>query len=376
MARKILIRVPWCRYCGIALALLAVGCAALKPPPAKEPHTQPRPAPQAHPQPVPQPQRLPEPSAQPQPESHVKPSIPCYAKRFPDFVAVIAQPGDTLSSLASTYLNDPSMDWFISEFNDANSLTPGQEVIIPLQAYEKGGLSLKGYQTVPVICYHRFSKDKADMLTVRESAFEEQMRYLRENGYRVITMDEFFDFLDFEDQIPEKSVVITIDEDWRSAYKIAFPILKKYGYPATLFLYTDFVRDKTSDWDLVAEMSGNGIDMQSHTKTHRNLIGRNGNESFREYCEAVKKELAESAETIRQHLNKDVKYLAYPYGNYNRLTVALLEKLGYRGAFTVRRGSNPFFVHKYRINRSMVFGTFDLQDFKRILICSDSKALQ
>ena len=288
-----------------------------------------------------------------------------HVRIFQDFVAVIARPGDTFSSLASEYLQDSSLAGFISEFNGITSLEPGQELVIPLQPYEKGGLTFQGYQTIPVIVYHKFSKNKADRMTVRESVFESQMRFLSENGYRVIPLEELFNFLDFKGRIPPKSVVITIDEGWQSAYEVAFPILKKYGYPATFFAYTDYIPPK--GWELLREMSRNGIDVQCHTKTHRNLVKRKVGEPFRAYFEAVKKELTESAQVIRRQLNKEVKYLSYPYGDANPLTIALLRKLGYRGGFTVLRGSVPFFVHPFRINRSMVYGDFTLEDFEKNL---------
>ena len=175
----------------------------------------------------------------------------------------------------------------------------------------------------------------------------------------------------------KKSVVITIDDGWRSTYDIAFPILKKYGYTATLFVYTDFIlkTNKTLDWALLTEMSNNGIDIQSHTKTHRNLNRSDEKESFREYFDSVRKELTESAEIIEKRLNKDVTYLAYPYGDTNPLVIALLVKLGYKGALTVNRGSNPFFTDNYRINRSMIYGDFDLKDFERNLTTFSSDEL-
>ncbi|MGA2956922.1 MAG: polysaccharide deacetylase family protein [Thermodesulfobacteriota bacterium] len=318
-------------------------CAALKPPPSSTPTP---------------------------PSTEIHP----YARKFSDFVAVIVQPGDSFSSLASEYLKDPSLDWFISGFNEITSLKPGQELIIPLQPYEKGGLTFQRYQTVPVIVYHKFSKNRADRMTVKENAFESQMRFLRDNGYRVIPLEDFFSFLDFKRQIPKKSVVITIDEEWHSTYEIAFPVLKKYGYPATFFAYTDFITPK--GWDLIKEMSRSGIDVQCHAKTHRNLIKRKVNEPFREYFEAIKKELTEATQIINKQLNKEVKYLAYPYGDTNPLTIALLKKLGYRGAFTVERGSTPFFAHPYRINRSMIYGEFNLPDFERNLSYFSDRALQ
>jgi peptidoglycan/xylan/chitin deacetylase (PgdA/CDA1 family) len=297
---------------------------------------------------------------------------------FPTFVAVTVQEGDTLSSLASTYLHDASRDWLIADFNDITTLHPGQKLIIPLRDYERGGLTVKGHQTVPVLSYHKFSDSKPDKMTVTASAFEEQMKFLKDKGYRVITMDQLFDFLDFKVQIPRKSVVITIDDGWRSVHEIAFPVLKKYGYPATLFVYSDLITGskKTLDWELVREMADNGIDIQCHTKTHRSLTAPTEKESFREYFEAIEKELLDNARVIKAKTNRDVKYLAYPFGDTNHLVTALLRKQGYRGGLTVKRDSNAFFVNNYRVNRSMIYGDYDIKQFEKNLTVFAEEALK
>ena len=287
-----------------------------------------------------------------------------------DFVAITAREGDTFASLAEKYLKDPSADWWIADFNNVSELRPGQPLIIPLKPYERGGISLKGYQTVPVLSYHNFSPDRStSKMTVTRAAFEGQMKLLRDGGYRVISLDQFVDFLNFKTQIPRKSVVITIDDGWRSAYEIALPILKRYGYPATLFVYTGLIvgSGKTLSWDLVREMAESGIDIQGHTITHRILTTPDKKESFKEYVEAVDRELAESAKIIKAKVGKDIHYLAYPDGETNHLVISLLRKDGYQGAFTVKRGGNPFFIHNYRINRSMVYGDFDLNQFEKNL---------
>ena len=304
------------------------------------------------------------------------PQVP--SARFPSFVAVTVQDGDTLSSLASGYLNDSSKDWLISDFNDVSSISPGQKLIIPLKYYDRGGLTLKGYQTVPILSYHKFSESKADKMTVTASAFEEQMKLLVDKGYRVITLDQLFDFLDYKIQIPRKSVVITIDDGWRSTYSIAFPILKKYRYPATLFIYSDLITGtkKTLDWDLINEMAGNGIDIQCHTKSHRSLTSPAEKESFREYYDAIEQDLLDAAKTIKVKTNKDVKYLAYPFGNTNHLVIALLKRQGYRGGLTVKRDGNAVFVNDYRVNRSMIYGDFDLSQFEKSLVVLAEEALR
>ena len=292
------------------------------------------------------------------------------ARGFPEFIVAIVQPGDDYSSLARRYLGDPSMGWFLSEFNGNALPSPGRDVLIPLASYAPGGVWPTGYQTVPVLTYHKFTRNGSpDAMTVREADFEAQMRYLRENGYRVIPLDDLFEFLQFRRQIPARSVVITFDDGWRSMYDIALPVLKKYGYPATLFVYTDLIvgsRD-TLSWDQVRELAMNGIDIGCHSKTHRYLGRKERKESFREYFNAVRKEIVESSKIIRKHTGREVKYLAYPYGDTNALVTEMIRREGFRLAFTVERESAPFFSNDFRVSREMIYGSFNLEDFRNNL---------
>lgn len=308
--------------------------------------------------------------------------LPCCAIISPartdnDFKVVRARSGDSLSSLAARYLHDPSKGWIISEFNNIKTLTPGREIIIPLKAFRPGGLNPDGYQTVPILAYQRFSEGPADKTIVSRQAFENQMKFLKENSYRTITLGQLKDFFDFRGQIPEKAVVITFDEGWRSVYDIAFPIVKKYDFSAVLFVSTDFIgQQKALSWQQVKQLSKNGFDVQSLTKSHRNLVKMNQQESFKAYFNNLKKEITLSEELIRQQLNKKCTYLAYPYGKTSNLVIALLKKHGYQGAFTLKRGSNPCFTDKYRINRSAVLGNYDMERFKKSLLVFNKTKLK
>ena len=285
-----------------------------------------------------------------------------------DFIIVKATAKDTLSSLAAQYLNDPAKDWLIAEFNHIKTLSAGQELIIPLFPFNKGGLKSGGYQTVPVLVYYSFSKNKPGKTPVTQDDFKAQMKYLKENGYNVITLDQLLDFLDYKEQIPEKSVVITFDDGWRSIYNIAFPIMKEYGFPATLFIYTDFIGGgKAISWKQVKKLSENGFDIQCKTKTHRNLAAKKKKESFKKYFKSLEMEISYPKKLIKKKLNKECKYQAYPYGKTNNLVIAMLKKHGYRAAFTVERESNPFFADNYRIHRSAIYGKYDIEKFKKIL---------
>lgn len=341
------------RYLAILVGLFLAGCATLDVAPSRAPEAKPVPPPP----PVAPAPTTPGPTPSSTPPAHVR--------FFPDFVAVIVQPGDTLSSLAARYLNDPSLDWRIAEFNGISTLKPGDGVVISLKPLDLGGVTSRGYQTIPVLAYHKFSKHTSDRMTVREDAFEEQMAFLKKNGYRVIRLDDLFEFLKRKRPLPPKSVVITFDDGWRSMYDIAYPVLKRYGYPATLFVSTDLIHPATTmlDWGKIREMSRNGIDVQCHSRTHRSLGKIENGETLQAYFESIKSELVESAKVIKRQLGTDVKYLAYPFGDTNSLLIAMLGKLGFQGGLTVVRAGNPFFADEFRVGRSMIYGTFDLKTF-------------
>jgi len=285
-----------------------------------------------------------------------------------EFIIVRASQWDTIPYLAEIFLHDRSKDWMIRECNGVVQSEPGQGLAIPKKPFAFGGLSADGYQVVPVLSYHKFSKDRSDKLTITEAAFKAQMEYLRQNGYRVISAEQFVAFLDFKDQIPKKSVVITADDGWDSFYDIAFPILKEYGFPATLFVYTDFIgTNHAVSWEQLGIMAKQGIDVQCKSKSHRNLAVLKKNESPNVYREEVEKEISVPTQLIEEKLGKKCSLFAYPYGESNSVVIEILKKYGYRAGFTLTGDVNPFFVNNYKINRYSIYGQHELDEFKNNL---------
>jgi peptidoglycan/xylan/chitin deacetylase (PgdA/CDA1 family) len=279
---------------------------------------------------------------------------------------VLVRPGkfDTFESLADYYLGDADKGWLIAKFNRQNQVVPGKPLIVPLKSICLGGLTEDSYQTVPILVYHQFSNDYSGKLTVQTEKFYEQMLYLKENGYKVIKLDQLLDFMEFKKPLPDKSIVITIDDGWLSTYEIAYPILKKFGFPATLFIYTDLIeRDRAMSWKQIKEMVENGFDVQSHTHSYQSLTLIKENESFKTYFEFLVQDIKDSKKAIKNHLNLDCRYIAYPYGETNPLVISLVKKLGYRAAFTLNQGSTPFFVNPYTIGRSIIYGDSDMNEF-------------
>ncbi len=276
--------------------------------------------------------------------------------RSDDYVVYVMAGGETPKTLAKSFLGDARKSWIIEDANEGVSFRRGKAVVIPLKEENKGGLTGRGYQAVPVLTYHHFGKDCTSPYCMPTALFDQQMRYLRENGYRVITLGKLLNFVQYRHAIPKKSVVIAIDDGNRSAYKVAYPMLKKYGYTATLFIYTDFVGVSKGaiTWDQLREMKAAGFEIGSHTKSHSDLTKQREGESNAAYMARVKSELLVSKRLLDKKLRQDTIYLAFPYGRYNERVLAISEQVGYKLGFSVRRGGNPFFADPLRLKRDQI----------------------
>ncbi|MEW6490378.1 MAG: polysaccharide deacetylase family protein [Thermodesulfobacteriota bacterium] len=344
----------------VALLLALAGC----PPPSAVRHPPVQEAPAAL-EPVP-PVRLPPPEpALPEP---TPPEAPQVLGQNGEFVILRAGPADTLASLAAHYLGDAERWWVVADFNRTRRLSPGQEVVVPLVPLNPSGVRTDGYQTVPILCYHRFGDEQARMVVSAE-AFEAQMRYLAENDYRVIPLAALAGFLEGRSPLPERAVVLTMDDGYRSNYEIAFPILKRYRFPATIFVYTDFVNARAAlTWPQMREMIDSGlVDVQPHSKAHSNLAYPAASEDSAAFRERVTAEISVPTEALRRNLGVPLHTFAYPYGDAGELAIAALRGTDYRMAATVQSGGNPFYAYPYLLRRTMVYGEDDLAAFRKKL---------
>ena len=281
------------------------------------------------------------------------------------FVICKPRPGDTLRSLAGEYLGDEERYWEIADFNNVKRAEPDQTLVIPLKPSNPLGVASSGYQTVPILAYHRFGEQVSKMEITAE-AFAAQLNYLAENDYRVVRLRDLEDFLVGKRALPNRAVVISIDDGYASTYEYAFPLLKQHGFPATVFLYTDFVgaRDALT-WAQMREMVASGlIDIQAHSKTHANLSYRLPGESDARYRERLDMEARVPREVLERKLAIKVDAFAYPFGDASELLIERLQKRDYRLGLTVNPGANPFFADALLLQRSMVLGDQDLETFK------------
>jgi peptidoglycan/xylan/chitin deacetylase (PgdA/CDA1 family) len=263
---------------------------------------------------------------------------------------------ESSTTLAKNLLGDARKAWLIEDNNPAGSIKKGQAVVIPLKEENIGGLHEDGFQIVPILCYHRFDKTCKSNLCISESAFARQIEYLKKNGYRTIHLSDLMEFLNYKRSIPAKSVIITLDDGYRSLYDFAYPMLKRNGYTATLFVYTDFIEASRNalTWNHLKELKAAGFEIGSHSISHADLTKKYPDETDQAFRDRITKELKNSKEIIDRKLNQNTQSFAYPYGNYNQLILDLLPKAGYKLGLTIRTGGNSFFANPLTLKRSQI----------------------
>lgn len=195
---------------------------------------------------------------------------------------------------------------------------------------------------VTVLGYHRFVKNvRRPDTEITPEDFEAQMQALKDQGISVISLADFLAWKAGKKGIPTHSALITFDDGWRSQYELAWPILKKFNYPFTMFIYTDYVKGgkrtggESMSWQELEAMRDAGVDIQSHTISHADLRGKKGMRDTPEYDKWLWDELAGSKEMIEQKLGVKVNALALPYGFYNTKVQEMAKKAGYDAIFTV-----------------------------------------
>jgi peptidoglycan/xylan/chitin deacetylase (PgdA/CDA1 family) len=159
-------------------------------------------------------------------------------------------------------------------------------------------------------------------------------------------MQDFLAWKRGQKNIPPRCAVITFDDGWKSQYEVAWPIMKKFGYPFTLFIYTEGVRGghfgggEAMTWEQLAEMRDAGVDIQAHTETHQDLRKPYDKVAKKklsppEYEQWLQNEVGRCKETLEQRLGIKVNCFAVPYGFYNQHIKEVAQRAGYEAVFTV-----------------------------------------
>ena len=215
---------------------------------------------------------------------------------------------------------------------------------------------------LPILMYHKVDVVPRGARYVENyvfpDQFDAQLAALSLWGYTPITLEDWLDFRAGRRQAPRRPIALTFDDGYRSNHDIAWPLLRRHGATATVFLVADFLGG-TNRWDAhelqepllgpaeIAAMQAGGIHFGSHTCTHRSL-------PHLPLAEALD-ELTRSRATLEELLGRPVIALAYPYNNHNSAVRALARRAGYAAAVLGRgrvnaRWTNPWALRRIRVD--------------------------
>ncbi len=215
-----------------------------------------------------------------------------------------------------------------------------------------------------ILMYHNVGTPRENAvlpsLYVTPRMFRFQMGYLKAAGFKVVPLAEIIKFAQ-SGGTGDRLVALTFDDGYRDFYENAFPVLKEYNYPSTVFLVSDFVgkenlwdsadgkaREPLMHWEEILRLNDNGVAFGSHTRSHPFLSKLS--------VPRIEDEVANSKSHIEERLQTPVESFCYPYGDYDDRVLAAVGKTGYTAAVTTRRGlvrrnDNPLELRRSFIRR-------------------------
>jgi peptidoglycan/xylan/chitin deacetylase (PgdA/CDA1 family) len=226
-----------------------------------------------------------------------------------------------------------------------------------------GAVDGEAERTLRVLMYHKVNDLWPNPTTVPTHVFEEQMGLLGELGYTPVPLDAVLDHYLRGKPLPPGAVLLSFDDGYRDNFVNALPILRRYGYPAVLFVPIGFLDDsrplpheeslrllgihnETVDWDELAELEAGGIRIESHGIGHRPLSELDPAEATRE--------IALSKLRLEEKLGREVEAFAYVKGSladYHPEHASLVQQAGYRIAFSSVSGANGPRSDRFRLRR-------------------------
>jgi peptidoglycan/xylan/chitin deacetylase (PgdA/CDA1 family) len=217
---------------------------------------------------------------------------------------------------------------------------------------------------VAVLGYHDFSTTlKETEMRINTQKFRAQMQYLKDQGLSVISMADFTAWKQGKKAIPPRSVVITIDDGWSSVYTDAYPILKEFRYPFTVFLYTKYidVKGRSMSLAMIKEMQKNGATIGNHSMSHPypatvKSQQQKGPKSFAAYLE---REMGESKTFLEKAFGQKVNTYCYPGGFHTEEMFVIGQQHQYDHMFTVLPGKIKRDTDDRALPRYVVLGTYD-----------------
>jgi len=226
-------------------------------------------------------------------------------------------------------------------------------------------------QNTTILAYHEVDPIPERGWAVSSEDFADQMRYLALAGYNVIPISALVDYIDGRrDSLPPNAVVITVDDGWLCASTEIQPVLKRFGFPWSLYVYPNIVGVglHALTWPQIVALQKAGVDIEGHTMSHPHLLHRSHPDlDDAQYDAFLRTELDESKRVIESHTGQPVRFLAYPYGDYDDAVIAAVKRAGYEAGLLSRSGLNTRSTDPMKLRRFPMVSDTSLEQLRTAL---------
>ncbi|MDD2689908.1 MAG: polysaccharide deacetylase family protein [Candidatus Omnitrophica bacterium] len=184
-------------------------------------------------------------------------------------------------------------------------------------------------RTTPILMYHSLSEseEKDEVISLKLNVFARQMEYLSKHNYKIVSLEKLVEKMKEGEKIPDNWVVITFDDGERNFYELAYPIIRKYRFPVTLFVILDTLEDNERylTWQMLDKLKEDDlVGIGSHSISHQPLtllLPKQAGE-----------ELLDSKLILEERLKRKAAFFSYPFGATNNLLKEMTKEAGYEAA--------------------------------------------
>lgn len=229
-------------------------------------------------------------------------------------------------------------------------------------------LYLKFSKYIPVLMYHRIASIPGDRNALAPEKFKMQLDYLATHGFSTITMQSLYEYYHSGKTLPPKPILLTFDDGYMDNYTEAMPLLNERQMTAAVFPIANWVGNenhwenfnksltKTMNWENLRSWHCSGLEIGSHTLDH----------PFLSKCTSAKlhQELQESKESLEKELDCPIKFLCYPYGDFNEQVCAAAKQAGYLAAFAIFEHVPLWKIDLYALPRIQISSRQEIWEFK------------
>lgn len=192
---------------------------------------------------------------------------------------------------------------------------------------------------VNAFIYHRFDESRYPSTNISAEIFRQQLEYLKEHDYLVLSLGEVVRRLTSGEPLPEKAAALCVDDAFTSFAAVAMPLLREYGYPVSLFINTDAVGTRGYlSWPEIKSLADEGVEIGNHTASHAYLVEKEAGEDYAAWRKRIIADIDKAQHLFAEQLAFEPTMFVYPYGEYSLEVVDIVKGIGFKAAFAQQSG--------------------------------------